>query len=177
MTNREHRKQLRAQLTAARPDVPTGNRATGGDRKHHRQLAGRLIREQLQQGKTAEEMLFSLPAAVAEEEASRSAGTSAAANLHVEWPYSESSGLIDRDLARSIRAWALTEGANGQSMAEAELNSYSQRQLLQMYVSHLAKVLERVRPEMVEPERQVWAAEQAKYVLGIDRNGVTSEAA
>jgi len=44
------------------------------------------------------------------------------------WPYCEGSGLIDRDLARSIREWALTE------MTEAELNSYSQRQLMQMYI-------------------------------------------
>jgi hypothetical protein len=55
------------------------------------------------------------------------------------WPYCERSGLIDRDLARSIREWALTE------MTEAELRSYSQRQLMQMYIQrHLGPTLERV---------------------------------
>jgi hypothetical protein len=169
MTNRAHLKQLRAQLTAGRPEILTGNRVTGADRKR-KHLAGRLIREQLQQGKTAEEMLFSLPAEIAEAEAPISTHDG-------KWPYSENSGLIDRDLARSIRVWALTEGANGQPMAEAELHSYSQRQLLQMYVDHLAKVLERVRPEMANPERRAWALERAKYVRGVDRNGVTSDAA
>jgi hypothetical protein len=60
------------------------------------------------------------------------------------WPFCEGSGLISRDLARSIRAWALTE------MTEAELNSYSQRQLMQMYIHRgivptIEKVLKRER--------------------------------
>jgi len=46
------------------------------------------------------------------------------------WPYCPGSGLIGRDLAENIRTWALTV------MSEAELRSYSQRQLLSMY--HLA---------------------------------------
>jgi hypothetical protein len=178
MTNREHLKQLRVQVPAARPDVLAGNRTTGADRKRE-QLVGKLVRERLRQGTTADEMLFS-PAAVAEAEhnnALPASEASGAANLHDGWPYRENSGLIDRDLARSIRVWALTEGANGQPMAEVELHSYSQRQLLQMYVDHLAKVLERARPEMADPERQAWAAGRAKYVLGVDRNEVTSDAA
>jgi hypothetical protein len=155
MTNREHLKQLRAQLTAARSEILIGNCVTGADR-NHKLLAGRLIREQLQEGKTAAERRFSLPAEIAEAEAEPPAAAPLADAGG--WPYSESSRLIDRDLAASIRQWALTEGANGQPMAEAELHSYSQRQLLQMYVDHLAKVLERVRPEMADPARRAWAA-------------------
>lgn len=154
MTNREDLKQLRAQLTAARSEILIGNRVTGADR-NHKLLAGRLIREQLQ-GKTAAERRFSLPAEIAEAEAEPPAAAPLADAGG--WPYSENARLIDRDLAASIRQWALTEGANGQPMAEAELHSYSQRQLLQMYVDHLAKILERVRPETADPARRAWAA-------------------
>jgi len=47
------------------------------------------------------------------------------------WPYSAGSGIIDRKLAANIRAWALTH------MSAAELHSYSQRQLLSMYLEHI----------------------------------------
>jgi hypothetical protein len=59
------------------------------------------------------------------------------------WPYSAGSGIIDRKLAANIRAWALTH------MSEAELHSYSQRQLLSMYLEqHIRPTLERVAPWM-----------------------------
>ena len=47
------------------------------------------------------------------------------------WPYSACSGILDRKLAESIRAWALSR------MSQAELHSYSQRQLLSMYLEHI----------------------------------------
>jgi hypothetical protein len=57
------------------------------------------------------------------------------------WPYSERSGLIERGLARSIRAWALSR------MSETELNSYSQRQLVHMYLhQHIGPTLKKVAP-------------------------------
>jgi len=70
------------------------------------------------------------------------------------WPYSESSGLISRELARSIRAWALTE------MTEAQLNNYSQRQLMQMYIERgivptIEKVLGRRLPSDFELAKAV----------------------
>jgi hypothetical protein len=59
------------------------------------------------------------------------------------WPYSACSGILDRKLAANIRAWALTH------MSEAELHSYSQRQLLSMYLEqHIRPTLERVAPWM-----------------------------
>ena len=59
------------------------------------------------------------------------------------WPYSAGSGIIDRKLAANIRAWALTH------MSEAELHSYSQRQLLSMYLEqHIRPTLETVAPWM-----------------------------
>jgi hypothetical protein len=60
-----------------------------------------------------------------------------------QWPYSACSGILDRKLAANIRAWALTR------MSEAELHSYSQRQLLSMYLEqHIRPTLERVAPWM-----------------------------
>jgi hypothetical protein len=59
------------------------------------------------------------------------------------WPYSACSGILDRKLAANIRAWALTH------MSEAELHSYSQGQLLSMYLEqHIRPTLERVAPWM-----------------------------
>ena len=59
------------------------------------------------------------------------------------WPYCARSGILDRELARNIRAWALTR------MSEAELHSYSQGQLLNMYLEqHIRPTLERVAPWM-----------------------------
>ena len=73
------------------------------------------------------------------------------------WPYCAGSGLIDRDLARSIRAWALTE------MTEAELNSYSQRQLMQMYIQRgIVPTIEKVLKRQRSPED---SASAAKAVL------------
>jgi hypothetical protein len=59
------------------------------------------------------------------------------------WPYSGCSGILDRKLAANIRAWALTH------MSEAELHSYSQGQLLSMYLEqHIRPTPERVAPWM-----------------------------
>jgi hypothetical protein len=52
----------------------------------------------------------------------------AAASTPCAWPYSACSGILDRKLAANIRAWALTH------MSEAELHSYSQRQLVSMHL-------------------------------------------
>lgn len=72
------------------------------------------------------------------------------------WPYCECSGLIDRDLARSIRAWALTE------MTDAELNSYSQRQLMQMYIQRgIVPTIEKVLKRQRTPEENSTAAKAA----------------
>jgi hypothetical protein len=79
------------------------------------------------------------------------------------WPYSENSGLIDRETAFGIRVLML------QWMCEAELNTYSQRQLLAMYVDFLECLLEDVCPEMTGPEVKKWAQERAKYALGLDQ--------
>ena len=68
---------------------------------------------------------------------------SAAASTSSGWPYSACSGILDRELAANIRAWALTH------MSQAELHSYSQRQLLSMYLEqHIRPTLERVAPWM-----------------------------
>jgi hypothetical protein len=67
----------------------------------------------------------------------------APASTPCAWPYSACSGILDRKLAANIRAWALTH------MSEAELHSYSQRQLLSMYLEqHIRPTLERVAPWM-----------------------------
>src|SRR5258707_15257823 len=56
----------------------------------------------------------------------------------ITWPFSEGSMLIDKELARNITAWALT------CMSPAELRSYSQRQLMGMYLeSCLKRAIER----------------------------------
>jgi hypothetical protein len=57
------------------------------------------------------------------------------------WPYSACSGILDRKLAANIRAWALTH------MSQAELHSYSQRQLLSMYLEeHILPSIQKVAP-------------------------------
>jgi len=67
----------------------------------------------------------------------------AAAATPSAWPYSARSGILDRELAANIRAWALTH------MSQTELHSYSQRQLLGMYLEqHIRPMLERVAPWM-----------------------------
>ena len=64
------------------------------------------------------------------------------------WPYSACSGILDRKLAANIRAWALTN-KSGPHMTQAELHSYSQGQLLSMYLEqHIRPTLERVAPWM-----------------------------
>jgi hypothetical protein len=66
-----------------------------------------------------------------------------AASTPGAWPYSACSGILDRKLAANIRAWALTH------MSEAELHSYSQGQLLSMYLEqHIRPTHERVAPWM-----------------------------
>jgi hypothetical protein len=66
-----------------------------------------------------------------------------AATTSSGWPYSACSGILDRELAANIRVWALTH------MSQAELHSYSQRQLLSMYLEqHIRPTLERVAPWM-----------------------------
>jgi hypothetical protein len=67
----------------------------------------------------------------------------AAATTSSGWPYSACSGILDRELTANIRAWALTH------MSQTELHSYSQRQLLSMYLEqHIRPTLERVAPGM-----------------------------
>jgi hypothetical protein len=57
------------------------------------------------------------------------------------WPYHRRTNILDRELAASIRRWALSDAA----MSEAELHSYSQRQLLRMYLTgYLEPTLRRV---------------------------------
>lgn len=57
------------------------------------------------------------------------------------WPYSACSGILDRKLAANIRAWALTH------MSQAELHSYSQRQLLSMYLEeNILPSIQKVAP-------------------------------
>ena len=64
------------------------------------------------------------------------------------WPYSACSGILDRKLAANIRAWALTN-KSGPHMTQAELHSYSQGQLLSMYLEqHIRPTLEREAPWM-----------------------------
>ena len=64
------------------------------------------------------------------------------------WPYTARSGILDRKLAANIRAWALTN-KSGPHMTQAELHSYSQGQLLSMYLEqHIRPTLERVAPWM-----------------------------
>jgi hypothetical protein len=66
-----------------------------------------------------------------------------AASTSSGWPYSACSGILDRELAAKIRVWALNH------MSQAELHSYSQRQLLSMYLEqHIRPTLERVAPWM-----------------------------
>jgi hypothetical protein len=65
--------------------------------------------------------------------------SNAAAATPSGWPYSACSLIIDRKLAANIRAWALTH------MSEAELHSYSQRQLLSMYLEqHILPSIQKV---------------------------------
>jgi hypothetical protein len=65
----------------------------------------------------------------------------AAAATPSAWPYSACSGILDRKLAANIRAWALTH------MSQAELHSYSQRQLLSMYFEqHILPSIQKVAP-------------------------------
>jgi hypothetical protein len=74
------------------------------------------------------------------------------------WPYNRSTGIIPRDMAQSIRAWALT------CMTEAELRSYSQQQLLLMYVGHLDDELGKVLKPQRTPEESMATA---RAVLGL----------
>jgi hypothetical protein len=60
------------------------------------------------------------------------------------WPYSSGSGILDRKLAASIRAWALSSGG----MTEPQLRGLSQRQALRAYIEQclrpaIAKVMDR----------------------------------
>jgi hypothetical protein len=75
------------------------------------------------------------------------------------WPYNPNTAIIPCDLARSIRAWALAE------MSEAQLHSYSQRQLLLMYVAHLGTILASIREPTRTQEESIAAA---RRVMGID---------
>jgi hypothetical protein len=78
---------------------------------------------------------------------------------HIGWPYTERSCLIDPDTARSIRAWALQE------MTAAELDSLSQRQLMQMHLRKLEGRLAKAWPDRADPETKQWAAERAAQML------------
>lgn len=75
------------------------------------------------------------------------------------WPFNRNTTIIDRKLARSIRAWALT------CMTEAELRSYSQRQLLIMHIEHCGSLLGKVLRPARSPED---AEAAARYVLGVE---------
>jgi hypothetical protein len=75
------------------------------------------------------------------------------------WPYTERSCLIAPDTARSIRAWALKE------MTEAQLNSYSQRQLMEMHLKRARDILAKVRPEMNDPENKAWSQAKAEEMF------------
>jgi hypothetical protein len=69
----------------------------------------------------------------------------------IGWPFNPNTNIIDRNLARSIRTWALSG-----VMTEAELRSHSQRQLLRLYIERhikptIAKALAPTRtPEEAE---------------------------
>jgi hypothetical protein len=72
------------------------------------------------------------------------------------WPYSEASGIIDPDLARSIREWALSV------MSEAELHTLSQRQALRLYINqHIVPTLDRVIGRQRSPEQSSTLAKAA----------------
>ena len=82
-----------------------------------------------------------------------------AANEDSRWPYSAGSQLIDRDLARSIREWALTE------MTEAELNAKSQRQLLNLYIErYMRPTLAKLHRQMNDPEHMRQSAQRAEEI-------------
>ena len=67
------------------------------------------------------------------------------------WPYTARSGILDRKLAANIRAWALTN-KSGPHMTQAELHSYSQGQLLSMYLEqHIRPTLERAGKRCAGP--------------------------
>jgi hypothetical protein len=78
---------------------------------------------------------------------------------HIGWPYTERSFLIGPDTARSIRAWALKE------MTEAQLNSYSQRQLMEMHLRRARDILAKARPEMNDPDVQAWPQAKAEVMF------------
>jgi hypothetical protein len=78
---------------------------------------------------------------------------------HIGWPYTERSCLIAPDTARSTRAWALKE------MTEAQLNSYSQRQLMEMHLKRARDLLAKVRPEMNDPDVQAWSQTKAEAMF------------
>jgi hypothetical protein len=77
------------------------------------------------------------------------------------WPYSEHSNLLDRKMALNIRVLML------QYMSEEELNACSVRELLDLYVEFLGLRLQDLLGEP-DPETKAWAAERARYVLGLD---------
>jgi hypothetical protein len=77
---------------------------------------------------------------------------------HIGWPYTERSCLIAPDTARSIRAWALKE------MTAAQLNSHSQRQM-EMHLKRARDILAKVRPEMNDPDDQVWSEAKAEAMF------------
>jgi hypothetical protein len=78
---------------------------------------------------------------------------------HIGWPYTERSCLIAPDTARSIRAWALQE------MTEAQLNSYSQRQLMEMHLKRARDILAKARREMNDPEVMAWSQAKAEAMF------------
>jgi hypothetical protein len=78
------------------------------------------------------------------------------------WPFNRNTGILDRDLARRIRSWALS-AAGG--MTETELRSYSQRQCLHLYITrHLEPLLHRLLKPQRPPE--VSEAGAIRAVLG-----------
>jgi hypothetical protein len=73
------------------------------------------------------------------------------------WPYTSGSSLIDPDLAKRIRSWALTK------MSAAELHAHSQRQILHRYITeHVRPTIARIAPQTADPALQAKAAKAAE---------------
>jgi hypothetical protein len=73
------------------------------------------------------------------------------------WPFNRNTNILDSDLARSIRAWALSDGG----MTETELRSYSQRQCLRLYLDRCIKpTLQRLLKPQRPPEESEAGADR-----------------
>jgi hypothetical protein len=78
------------------------------------------------------------------------------------WPFNPNTNIFDRETAAAIRRWALSE--TGAGMTEAELRSYSQCQLLSMYVTgYLEPTLRRLLKPQRPPEVSEAGANRALF--------------